>query len=127
MATSTWTDELKAKAVASYTAMEPTAVTTAECVKAVAEELGQSPNGVRMILSKAEVYVKSGKAVSTTATGAKPTGTKAPSKAQSVSDLLAAITDLGQEPDMEVIEKLTGKQAIYFTTILRAVEQTQEG
>ena len=45
---------------------------------------------------------------------------------QSAADLSAVLTDLGQEPDMEIIEKLTGKAAIYFTEILRKLEQSIE-
>jgi hypothetical protein len=36
----------------------PTPENSMEIVKAIAEEMGQSPNGVRMILTKAGVYVK---------------------------------------------------------------------
>lgn len=122
---STWTPELKEQAVEAYKALNPTAATTSECVKAVAEQLGQSPNGVRMILVKAEAYVKA-IAVPTKGTTEKATTTTRVSKADSIADLVSAINDLGQEPDMDVIDKLTGKQAIYFTTILRSVEQQGE-
>jgi len=122
---STWTPELKEQAIEAYKALNPTPATTSECVKAVAEELGQSPNGVRMILVKAEAYVKA-IAVPTKGTAEKATTTTRVSKADSIADLVSAINDLGQEPDMEVIDKLTGKQAIYFTTILRSVEQQGE-
>ena len=53
-----WTDEAKAQAVEMYTAEEPTPENSMEIVKQIAEELGESPNGVRMILTKAGVYVK---------------------------------------------------------------------
>ena len=36
----------------------PTPETSMEVVKEIAEELDESPNGVRMILTKAGVYVK---------------------------------------------------------------------
>ena len=48
-----WTDESKAQAVEMYTAEEPTPETSMEIVKTIAEELNESPNGVRMILTKA--------------------------------------------------------------------------
>ena len=60
---STWTDELKEQAVEMYTAEEPTPENSMEVVQTVAEELGQTPNGVRMILTKAGVYVKKTPAV----------------------------------------------------------------
>ena len=50
-----WTDESKEQAVEMYTAEEPTPDNSMEIVKMVAEELGESPNGVRMILTKAGV------------------------------------------------------------------------
>ena len=52
-----WTDEMKSQAVEMYQDSEPTPETSMEIVKEVAEELGESPNGVRMILTKAGVYV----------------------------------------------------------------------
>ena len=53
-----WDDDKKAEAVRMYLAAEPTPETSMEIVKDVAEELNESPNGVRMILTKAGVYVK---------------------------------------------------------------------
>ena len=53
-----WTDESKAKAVSMYESQDPTPETSMEIVKDIAEELDESPNGVRMILTKAGVYVK---------------------------------------------------------------------
>ena len=35
--------------------------------------------------------------------------------------LIAAITDAGQEVDEDVVSKLTGKAAQYFTTVLTSV------
>lgn len=120
----TWTDETRAAAVEKYLKLKPTPTTTAECIKAVADEMGQSANGVRMILAKAGAYVPQEKAKATAATGAKPTGLPKVTKAQSTADLVGALTDLGQEADMEILEKLTAKASIYFTDILRKVEQS---
>ena len=53
-----WTDESKEQAVEMYQDAGATAETSMEIVKDIAEELGESPNGVRMILTKAEVYVR---------------------------------------------------------------------
>lgn len=117
----TWTDELKAKAVDAYEAADPTPETSAEIVVSIAEELGQSPNGVRAILAKAGVYIKATPKKTGATTAAKKEGA-APkvSKADCVDALVAAINDIGQEPDMDIIEKLTGKAAQYFTTLLRS-------
>ena len=53
-----WDDAKKAQAVEMYTEQEATPETSMEIVKDIADELGESPNGVRMILTKAGVYVK---------------------------------------------------------------------
>lgn len=119
----TWTDELKAKAVEAYEAADPTPETSAEIVVSIAEELGQSPNGVRAILAKAGVYIKATpkKTGTTASTASKKEGTTPKvSKADCVDALVAAINDIGQEPDMDIIDKLTGKAAQYFTTLLRS-------
>lgn len=119
---STWNDELKAKAIASYLKANPTPETTASIVEAVAKELGQSPNGVRAILAKSGDYVKSAPKATKAASGTKEkTGEPRVSKADAIEALVAAINDLGQEPDMEIIDKLTGKAAQYFTTVIRTV------
>ena len=63
-----WTDESKAEAVELYTQENPTPETSMEIVKDIADQLGESPNGVRMILTKAGVYVKKTPATGTTKT-----------------------------------------------------------
>jgi DNA-binding MarR family transcriptional regulator len=111
-----WTDESKAKAVEMYLAQDPTPETSMEIVKEIAEELNESPNGVRMILTKAEAYVKktpAAKAASSTSTGSTRV-----SKVAAQEALTAAITDAGKTADEEIISKLTGKAAQYFTTLL---------
>ena len=52
-----WTDEAKQQAIELYTAEEPTPENSMEIVKEIAAELGESPNGVRMILTKGLVYM----------------------------------------------------------------------
>jgi len=53
-----WTDELKQEVIDAYLAQDPTPETSMEIVKDIAKEFEQSANGVRMVLSRAEVYVK---------------------------------------------------------------------
>ena len=53
-----WDEDKKAQAVEMYEAQDATPETSMEIVKEIAEELNESPNGVRMILTKAGVYVK---------------------------------------------------------------------
>lgn len=110
-----WDDDKKAQAVSMYEDQGPTPETSMEIVKAIAEELEESPNGVRMILTKAGVYVKKTPATGTTKTSS--SGGRV-SKAAAQEALSAAITDAGQEVDEDVISKLTGKAAQYFTTVI---------
>ena len=67
-----WSDELKASVVKKYEAAEPTAETSTEIVKDIAEALGDgfTVNGVRVILVKAGVYIKKGVTATTTAVAA---------------------------------------------------------
>jgi hypothetical protein len=112
--TMAWTDESKEQAVEMYTAEEPTPDNSMEIVKMVAEELGESPNGVRMILTKAGVYVKKTPAVKSSG----GTGGGRVNVAQAQDDLVKAISDAGKEADTAIVSKLTGKAAVYFTTLI---------
>ena len=114
-----WTDESKAQAVEMYTDAEPTPETSMEIVKDIAEELGESPNGVRMILTKAGVYVK--KSPATSSSKSSTGGSTRVSKADAAAALSAAISDAGQEIDDDIISNLTGKASVYFTGIINAI------
>ena len=113
-----WTDESKAEAVELYTQENPTPETSMEIVKDIADQLGESPNGVRMILTKAGVYVK--KTPAAKSSGGSTGGTRV-SKQAAQDALVAAISDAGAEVDEDVVSKLTGKAAQYFTKVLTAV------
>ena len=111
-----WTDEAKAQAVEMYTAEEPTPENSMEIVKEIAAELSESPNGVRMILTRAGVYVKKTPATKSTSGGGGGGGRVSVADAQqSVSN---AISDAGMEADDAIISKLTGKAANYFAEII---------
>ena len=112
---STWTDELKQEAIDMYVSEEPTPENSMEVVKSIAEQLDQSPNGVRMILTKAGVYVKKNPAVKSSGGG---TGGGRVSVAAAQEELTNAISDMGQEPDAAIIGKRTGKAAKYFAELL---------
>ena len=112
---STWTDETKQEAIDMYVSEEPTPENSMEIVKSIAEQLDQSPNGVRMILTKAGVYVKKNPAVKASGGG---TGGGRVSVAAAQEELTNAISDMGQEPDAAIIGKLTGKAAKYFADLL---------
>ena len=113
--TMAWTDEAKAQAVEMYTVEEPTPENSMEVVKMIAEELGESPNGVRMILTKAGVYVKKTPAVKSSSGG---TGGGRVNVAAAQDELTKAISDMGEEADAAIISKLTGKAAMYFATLI---------
>lgn len=110
-----WTDEAKAQAVEMYTAEDVTPDNSMEIVKMIAEELGESPNGVRMILTKAGVYVKKTPAVKSSGGS---TGGGRVNVAAAQDALIKAISDMGQEADEAIISKLTGKAAMYFANLL---------
>ena len=118
----TWTPELKEKAIAMYTEAAPTGETSTEIIKDIAEELELSPNGVRMVLVQAGVYVKK------EAAAAKPSasksgggeGAKRVSKDAAIADLKAAIEEKGGPIDDDILGKLTGKAAVYFLSVLQA-------
>lgn len=110
----TWTDETKAEAVAMYLKAGPTPETSMDIVGDVGAELGFSPNSVRMILSKAGVYITKSAAASKpkTATG----GTRV-SKEAAHATLIEKLEAAGKEVNEEVISKLTGKAAQYFASL----------
>ena len=114
-----WDDDKKAQAVSMYEEQEPTPETSMEIVKEIADELDESPNGVRMILTKAGVYVKKAPATGN-GNGSSSGGSGRVSKQAMHDELTAAITDLGQEADEDIISKLSGKAAQYLAGVIRA-------
>ena len=110
-----WTDEKKQEAVDMYTAEEPTPENSMEIVKDIADQLEESPNGVRMILTKAGVYVRKTPAPSGGSGGG---GGSRVSVADAQAAVTSALSDAGQEVDAAIISKLTGKAANYFATII---------
>jgi transposase-like protein len=112
---SDWDDEKKAQAVEMYQEREPTPENSTELVKEIAEEMGMSANGVRMILSKAGVYIK--KTAGSSNGEKKSTGTKV-SKEEAHARLVRAIEAPGGNADSDIVSKLTGKAALYFAEIL---------
>ena len=117
-----WDDDKKAQAVSMYEEAEPTPETSMEIVKDIAEELDESPNGVRMILTKAGVYVKKTPAAKSSGSTTGGGGTRV-SKAAAAEALIAALGDAGQDVDEEIIAKLTGKASQYFTSIITAINE----
>ena len=116
-----WTDESKEQAVEMYQDAEPTPETSMEIVKEIAEELGESPNGVRMILTKAGVYVR--KTPAAKSSGGGSTGGGRDSVADAQAKLTSVLGDAGQEVDEAIVSKLTGKAAVYFTTVIESLNK----
>ena len=111
-----WTDESKAQAIEMYTAEDPTPETSMEIVKIIADELEESPNGVRMILTKAGVYVKKTPSRSTSTNG----GGGRVSKAECHQMLCEAVEKHGGTLDMNIIDKISGKAAKHIAEQLNA-------
>jgi hypothetical protein len=118
----TWTDELKSEVIAKYEAAGPTPENSTEIIKDIAEEIEMSPNGVRMVLVQAGVYVKkdpnasTSKTKTSSASGDKPARV---SKESAIADLKVAIEDAGKPVDEDILSKLTGKAAVYFLSVLK--------
>lgn len=118
-----WTEDQKTQVIAAYEAAGPTPETSTEIIKDIAEEFEQSPNGVRMVLVQAGVYVKKDAGAGTDkpkAGGAKADAPKRVSKESSIAALKAAIEARGGQVDDEILDKLTGKAAVYFIQVLSA-------
>jgi hypothetical protein len=112
-----WTDELRAKVVADYVKAEPTGLNTVSIMEDIAKDTGKSVNGIRMILTKNEVYVKAEPVKGAAKAGA-GTGTRV-SKQDSIDALVAVMQSEDLEIDESVVNKLTGKAAIYFTGVIK--------
>jgi len=101
-----WDEDKKQEAIDMYTAEEATPETSMEIVKDIAEELNESPNGVRMILTRAGVYVRKNPV-----SGNGSTGGGRVSKADCHKMLSDAVSNLGGSLDMSIIDKISGKAA----------------
>jgi len=116
-----WDDEKRAKAVKLYTEKNPTAENSAEILAEVAKALDETVNGTRMILSKAEVYVKKepGKTATKTTGGTKEGGSTRVNKEEAQKALIELLENEGIDVDKEIVSKLTGKAAVHFTELFR--------
>jgi predicted transcriptional regulator len=122
-----WTDEKKAEVIKRYKDASPTPDTSMDVVKEIAEDVEATPNGVRMILSKAGVYVKATPAPAKTKDKTS-SDDKAPkvSKGEKIDKLRSAIEAAGLTADEEILDKLTGKAAEYFYQVVSALVNALE-
>lgn len=119
-----WDDDKKQAVIEAYESQDPTPETSMEIVHAIASEFEETANGVRMVLTKAGVYVKKAPASgSAKASGSSTGGSGRVSKQAAQDALVAALNDAGQSVDEEIISKLTGKAAQYFTSVLTAINE----
>lgn len=111
-----WDDERRALAIKLYQEQEPTPANSMEVVAEVAESMGESVNGVRLILTKAGVYVKKEESskTATTSDSKKAGSSTRVSKEDAQAKLIAALEAAGKDVDQDIISKLTGKAAVYF-------------
>lgn len=119
-----WTDEKKEAVVNEYKEIMETQFAddkergdaTIEVVKQLAEKHGETTNGTRMILTKAGVYIK--KTPTATAKASGSSG-KRVNKAEAIQTLKNSISAIDPElVDEDILEKLTGKAANYFVSVL---------
>ena len=115
---SEWTEELKAEVVQEYLNQDPTPENTMDIVAEIAENYDKTVNGVRMVLTRAGAYVKKAASASSPKSGG---GSKRVNKAEAIDALKDAITSVGQEVDEDIVSRLTGKAAVYFTSVIKAV------
>ena len=113
-----WEEDKKNEACQLYLAEDPNPDTSMEIVKEIATKLNESANGVRIILTRAGIYVKKTPA-KRSSNGS--TGGGRVSVADAQQSLKNALTDAGMEPDDSIISKLTGKAANYFADIITKV------
>lgn len=116
---STWTPELKDEVVEMYKKAGPTAETSTEIIKNIADEIDMSPNGVRMVLVQAGVYVKKEPGASTGKTKEKSDKPARVSKESAIAELREAIEAAGKPVDEDILAKLTGKAAVYFLSVIK--------
>jgi len=115
-----WTEELKQEVIAKYEGAGPTPENSTEIIKDIAEEIEMSPNGVRMVLVQAGVYVKKdASAPSAKTTKASGEGTKRVSKESAIAELRQALEEANKPVDDDILSKLTGKAAVYFLSVLK--------
>lgn len=120
-----WDDNKKALAVKLYQEKEPTPENSIEIVKEIADEIGESVNGVRMILTKAGVYIKKAEAPKAASASKSGSGGTRVSKDTAHKQLVAAIEAHGQTADSEIISKMTGKAALHFAGIFAAIPASE--
>lgn len=115
-----WSLELKEQVVEEYLAGKPTPETTGDIVTGLAEKHNKSANGIVRILVLAQVYITRTKQKTETS------GTSRIPKAESLLTLTNLMDANEIELDSAVIDKLTGKAAIYWAGVLKTALETNK-
>ena len=110
--------ELKEQVIEEYLAGNPTPETTGDLINGLAAKHDKSKNGIVRILVLAQVYV------TRTKQKAETSGTTKVSKADSLMTLTNLIDANELELDSTVIDKLTGKAAIYWAGVIKTALET---
>lgn len=119
-----WTPELKAEAIAQYVERiaeflpEDQPLHTLDVVAELATEYGFTKNSMRGVIQQSEHYVRAAKKE---VVSDKP-ASKRPNKAQALAELKSAISDGNAEVNEEILGKLTGLEAVYFTSVIRTIQ-----
>ena len=129
-----WTPDLKEQAIALYNEIceneyetdEERSENSTAIVSRVAEKVGKTVNGTRLILKNGTEYhpQKPKTATKAAGTGAAKGAAKM-SKAdqiQALKDVILTATPEGTELDATILDKLTGKAAAYFTDLFLATQ-----
>lgn len=103
------------------------AANSMEVVEELAVKYEEAVNGTRAILSRGKVYIKKSAVAATAATktagGAAAGTSKRVNKAEAIQSLKDVIVMLSNNDpasiDNEILDKLTGKAAMYFTGVLQ--------
>ena len=120
---SEWTEDLKNKVKKRYLDDNPTATAenSIEKVKLIAEEIKMTSNGTRMILTKQGVYIKAAKAAAAAKAGDDGDKPKRVHKQDSIDALTKLLEDNEVEVDLDIVSKMTGKAAVYFSTAIEKI------
>lgn len=123
-----WNDEKKQEVIDKYSEImeneyqndEERAEHTMEVVSQLASDFDETPNGVRMVLSRAGVYYKKQPAKPAASSGKSGGGGgKRVNKAEAQESLRSLIQGIDPElVDEDIITKLTGKAAAYFVGVI---------
>lgn len=114
-----WDEEgFKESVRSAYLDSDPSPKTNAEILKQLGEDFDVSPNSIRVFLTRENVYVAEKPSEASSDKETKPTGGKRISKEAAISALKAKIAASGKTIDNEIIDKLTGKAALYFAELL---------